>query len=77
MVTVYTKKDRADLSALLEAVSRLTVAILQQNQLLEQMDKKLDAVLDAEHDLDFSDLLETGLNNILSYTGAAKRGEQL
>lgn len=84
---MYTKQDRIRDKAILEAQEQILHYLDAQSKLLETLvsavgtvdlalnnqDKKLDAALEAAHDMGLNETIQAGINNILSYTGAPKK----
>lgn len=67
------KLDRK-LDRVLEAVGTVDQALRSlEQQELRPMADKLDAALEAAHDLGLGETIQTGIQNILNYTGAPKR----
>ena len=62
------------LDSLLEAVGTVDQALraLERDE-LKGITDKLDAALEAAHDMGLGETIQTGIQNILNYTGAPKR----
>lgn len=72
---MFTKRDRAILIALEQTLSRLVTVVSTQNSQLDTIRAELNDVLDTAGASDMDARLQEGINNIMAFTGAPKRGE--
>ena len=47
-----------------------------QNERINELESKLDAALDAAHDMGLEERFQAGLNNIMNYTGKVNKGDE-
>ena len=72
---MFTRKDRDTVAALEGAVARLVKVVSDQNTQLEQLRADLNEALDRAAENDAESRLQAGISNIMSFTGAPKRGD--
>ena len=66
-MVMFTAKDRAEQGDILDAVSRLVLAVAELNEKVKGLDAKLDEALDNP-----VDEMQAGIDAIMSFTGAPK-----